>query len=136
MSLTPSIACAFQHACTLKIEAFIGDDDLWEMEVCPSTKAREFNFPQCNFLVEEPLYGLCLRPISDHPFTIVAEVDPEMAPYRGFYETVELSYSKLIDHSLIGRSPSGFHRGGGGERWWLDIVRGEQPALLQKCAST
>jgi hypothetical protein len=104
MSLTTSISRrALKHTRAIHIDAFVRDDDLWEIDAhVTDTKPFDLALPSGNLPAGRPLHSLWLRLTFDRQFVIVgAEADSEAVPYSGHCNTIEPDYKKLIGLSLV-----------------------------------
>lgn len=104
MSLTTSISRrALKHTRAIHIEAFVRDDDLWEIDAhVTDTKPFDFSLPSGNLSAGQPLHSLWLRLTLDRQFVIVdVEASSEAVPYSGYCNTIEPEYKKLIGLSLV-----------------------------------
>ncbi|SFI08391.1 Protein of unknown function [Collimonas sp. OK307] len=104
MSLTTSISRrALKHTRAIHIEAFVRDDDLWEIDAhVTDTKPFDLSLPSGNLLAGQPLHSLWLRLTLDRQFVIVdVEANSEAVPYSGYCNTIAPDYKKLIGLSLV-----------------------------------
>ncbi|MQR01922.1 DUF2889 domain-containing protein [Glaciimonas soli] len=93
---------ALKHTRAIHIEAFVRDDELWELDAhITDTKTRDIELSSGTLPAGQPLHSLWLRLTLDRQFTIVAvETHSEAAPYANECE-ISPAYNRLIGLNLL-----------------------------------
>jgi hypothetical protein len=103
MPLSSPVSRALRHTRAIRIEAFLRDDGLWDLDArITDVKVKDVTLASGPRPGGTDLHNLSLRITINRDLTIVdAEAASDAVPYAGYCDTVGPAYKKMIGLNLM-----------------------------------